>query len=321
MRVAVPAGLRDRIDGAVGYDAPADAVLIHKGLLGSVPLETLAKTSPLVPEFQNDVFLLFRLDGRSKVSRARPLTWLSRFLTRQRVSPLETYLDDVASARFAGSQRVFIHIPKTAGTSVFEAARQAAIRPLYLDDLTALQTAVPHLAAYDLIGGHVGFDALEAEIADAQYFAIVREPLERLVSVAGHARRPGERIESFSPVMRFLAENSLRAFLDRMEGRIELRVQQWMLTGKMQPSQALTRERLERIAVATTEGLDRFLHRQGASLGIDPARLPRLNVTRDRQSLVSQAEIDEAVAAHGDMIEAARDLYRLVREQELDREA
>ncbi|NDW07868.1 sulfotransferase family 2 domain-containing protein [Jiella pacifica] len=314
--IAVPAAIEGEVRGAVSYGEPADAILIHKGWISRVPLERLRQVAHWKPAFENDVFILMSAKRlRSpRFLRRRPII---PFLLRSRpLAPIRSHLEDVDGRRFAGRQTVFVHISKAAGTSLFEAARRRAVRPLYLDDRLALKAAAPHLAAHDLIGGHVGFDALHAEIGDARYFAVVRDPLERLVSVAGHARRPGERVESFNSVMRFLAKGTLRDFLDRPGGPAELRLQQVMLTGKAEPSAELTCARLERITVGTVDGLDRFLARHRSSLGIDPADLPRLNVTRDRSSLVPQAEIDEAVAAHGQMIEDARAFYDLVRWRE-----
>ena len=314
--IAVPAAIAGEVRGAVSYGEPAEAILIHKGWISHVPLERLRQIADWTPAFENDVFILMSAEPlRSELFLRRPPI-VPHWLRSRRVAPIRSHLEDVDGRRFAGRQTVFVHISKAAGTSLFEAARRRAVRALYLDDRSALEAAAPHLAAHDLIGGHVGFDALHAAIGDARYFAVLRDPLERLVSVAGHARRPGERVDSLNSVMRFLAEGTLRDFLDLPGGRTELRLQQVMLTGKAEPSAELASARLEEITVGTVDGLDRFLARHGSSLGIDPADLPRLNVTRDRNSLVPQAEIDAAVAAHGDTIEDARAFYDLVRQRE-----
>ncbi|MCQ0987358.1 hypothetical protein [Jiella marina] len=115
-----------------------------------------------------------------------------------------------------------------------------------------------------------------------------------------------------------MRETRLKAFLDTRGGRLEVFMQNWIIGGNAGPlPEAHMREKLDQIAAGTVEDLDGFLARHGHHLRIGPGDVPRKNVTANRDALVPQEEVDEALEAHGDMLEEAREIYRMVRQREL----
>ena len=315
---AVPPELIDQIDGAVQYSEKADALLLHKGRMQTVPLERLRLAVRGEAIFANDVFVLYLdSDKASKRFRDRLARSVRGLTEREHRRPVPSYLREVDEGRFAGAQKVFIHVPKTGGHSIFNAVAAQSIRPIYFRRGTELDLATPHLSACDLIGGHFPYHVFRSRLGPARYFAILRDPLERLISAAGHARRPDMDIATLSPALRLLRTIPLRHFVDREEGITELRLQHWMLTGSSHPSSELMEQRLEEITVGTLEGMDRYLSNRGRFLDVAFADFPRLNVTPKRSTLVPPEEIEELVSTHGDLFEDAQDLYRMVRRQEV----
>jgi hypothetical protein len=83
----------------------------------------------------------------------------------------------------------FLHIPKTAGTSVSNILSQIAegkdlkfVRPVLIDHLID----TPNWEKFDLLAGHLGLLPLEYKF---DYFTVLRDPLERLHSHYSHVTR------------------------------------------------------------------------------------------------------------------------------------
>ena len=310
--IAVPAELLSEVKGAVPYGSEAAAILLHKGRMNLLPLVQLREIAHWTPVLANNVFVLLSAVGTGK----GPDIPAAAQIDAAHLRPVMDYLKDVTTKRFAGKQRVLLHIPKTAGTSLFEAARQKAARALYLPEHSLLDGATTHFPGHDLIGGHVAYHAIAPRLGNVPYMAVVRDPLDRLISVAGHARRPEENVEQLGPNMRFLRAHSLRSFMEEGDGYAELFLQQWMLTGTHRPTVAVIEQQLDRIIVGTVERLDLFLSRSGKHLGVVAEDVKRLNVTSNRNGLVPQDEIDDLIAKFGNQIEEAREPNRIVAAQE-----
>jgi hypothetical protein len=83
----------------------------------------------------------------------------------------------------------FLHIPKTAGTSIsqtlFQIAQeknQVIVGPILLDHLVA----IPNWEESNILVGHLGLLPLDYKF---QYFTVLRDPLERLYSYYSHVKR------------------------------------------------------------------------------------------------------------------------------------
>jgi hypothetical protein len=98
----------------------------------------------------------------------------------------------------------FLHIPKTAGTSVSSVLSQIAenkglkmVGPILIDHLNQR----PNWEKSDLLAGHLGLLPLSYNF---QYFVILRDPLERLYSHYSHLKR-----DPAHPQHKILAETDL----------------------------------------------------------------------------------------------------------------
>lgn len=86
---------------------------------------------------------------------------------------------------------IFVHLPKTAGTS-FRAALcagfgEAAVSPSFAASLISPEEA-GRLAAYDVIAGHISMADVERHFPHAATFTILREPIDRALSWYSYAR-------------------------------------------------------------------------------------------------------------------------------------
>jgi len=107
---------------------------------------------------------------------------------------------------------IFIHIPKAAGSSFREslktaigASRVGWIGPRYsLEDLPAYE--FEHGQTFDLIGGHAPVSKyMRYYRENCQYFATLREPVSRVISLHSHiARRPEHHLHNELMEMTFL---------------------------------------------------------------------------------------------------------------------
>ena len=88
----------------------------------------------------------------------------------------------MAKNRLVHRKALFLHIQKTAGTSIVEAAKS-----VYGDDLIAhgdfLGRSADELSTVSFVSGHFGFEYVENLLADRFSFTFLRDPVERVVSL------------------------------------------------------------------------------------------------------------------------------------------
>lgn len=226
----------------------------------------------------------------------------------------------IAAYRRAGRLDCFLHIPKTAGTSLV-----AALHDLYGED-RSLRIDVPGdvaghskeemTAACDLIHGHMGWSV--AEPLATRMFTVLRDPIDRVLSLYNYWRSTelgtatifdGERID---PAVLLARELSFDDFV-RSDHR---RIRNDILNGQSlqiaasnddQGRAALAHlsndalfdrvmDHLGRMdAVGRVEDLDGFAHRLRRDLGI-ALHIERHNETVTKTTL--RAEVSDATLAH-----------------------
>jgi hypothetical protein len=209
---------------------------------------------------------------------------------RRHVTAFAQRLHAAEGRRLCPTRVVFLHLPKTAGSSVnayFKARLGGSWRgqALTVTDAALARPGMARLAAgARFVGGHFGAGALEAVGPDAFRFTVLRDPLERLASAwrffQSHRRRelhmPFDRIEAA------LASDHPRvvAALDNVMAR--------QLSGGASGSGDAA---VVAAAAETLRGLDRVAWQGSfdadfaeilAALGLPPAPAPlRANVTLD----------------------------------------
>jgi len=125
---------------------------------------------------------------------------------------------------------LFIHIQKTAGTSILEYARSK-----YHDNMVThgdfLNMDMDQIHKTAFVSGHFGFDYIESLLKYRYSFTFLRDPIERILSLYYFCRH---QPKSEFPIYRFAQELDLEKFLQAgfEPGRIKSHIwnhQTWML--------------------------------------------------------------------------------------------
>ena len=297
----------------------ATVLLLHKGQLAALRKPDLAliwRTWQCV--FANNAFICFTRDRRRGIDR--------RFTTQRRfMRPLERHLGSEQLRRRAGTV-FFLHIPKTAGTSIWHALGRQVPSKAYYASGEAFAFNPPAPGEFDLVGGHIPLHLLLPHLRPSDHLiGLLRDPTARFLSAFLHSRRECEDPTTFTPVMRAMREMELRAFLQTMDAQMELRQQLLMLGFEFDRpySPALDGMILEvaaevvrwpRAMFLTDDQIDVFTDRLCKLLGIRPVALRRLNRT-DRARLDPGVQEFQAVMPlieEGNRTE--RELYALARD-------
>ncbi len=108
---------------------------------------------------------------------------------------------------------VFFHIPKTAGTAVYEIIRANVAEDKFFSYKSPLELSFisdETLNSYDVIGGHAGFGILERIHRPVYAFTFLRDPVERTLSLYYYWKG---LVDSNSPGPAFIRDMSLEDFV------------------------------------------------------------------------------------------------------------
>jgi hypothetical protein len=198
-----------------------------------------------------------------------------------------------------GPLDVFVHVPKTAGTSL-----RAVLAQLYGDryahlpggihDLVAIDRFCGEAAVHDRIRaviGHIPYGVMEAMGRPCRYFTILRDPVDRAVSAYFYAR---ERVDNYSH--EDAMKNSFEAFVSLRRDRLQAESHIRYVVGIRQ-RRAVTRQDLEEakrllsdvyVVVGLFERLNEFVAMCAATYGWpDPTqiRIAKEKTTRTRPTI------------------------------------
>jgi hypothetical protein len=120
----------------------------------------------------------------------------------------------------------FVHIPKTAGTSVFHILRQFANGAAYFGTRKEFFKCTD-FEEYSVVGGHCWFSDIQnvRNRSEDFIFSILREPAERFISAVAHARRENENVAHFGPSMALMRRASLMDYIVSEFSEREIHIQ------------------------------------------------------------------------------------------------
>jgi len=202
------------IDAAKDYDV----IVAQKDALLTFPRNLISRLADYETVFENNVFFVLKRSGIRRRFQRKPADPQAHMReVMHRVSGLTAQLD-------------FVHIPKTAGTSVNQILRTTSIGYRYFSTHHAL-TACTDINEYSTVAGHFYLSKLLEKRGEnsGEVFTIVRNPIDRFLSAVGHARRAEEDPESFGPSMKAMRTMSLMGFMDTKFAGIEVAQTSWML--------------------------------------------------------------------------------------------
>jgi len=275
-------------------------LVLHKGLLTSLrKAEIRGVAAQWQWIFANEVFLVF-----SRVHRAAKNLRCNANSAHWR--PLVRYL---ASARLRRrhSKIVYVHVPKTGGTSMWASLTKAFPSHVYYPTLRAYLNNPPEPDEYDLIGLHFSPSALLPSLRQEDWvLAMVRNPAERLLSAVMHARRETEDVMTFTPAARAMREMEFARYLVTDFGRVEARLQLIMfgtahgqsadaLSDAEMLCRALTFAQRDNVILAPSERSADFIELIARRIGFRPGPLRRLNAHEPGNAVAVPDETRNAV--------------------------
>jgi len=296
----------------------ADVLFLHKGKIGGIK-KTFLRYLMLAWRciFANEVFVC--------LVRKRSLAAELPLASEEHLGRVRQYIHSRIYKRIPGTV-FFVHLPKAAGTSVWNFLSERVPSSIYYDTLEGFLYNPPRRGEYDLVGGHVPLPIMAPYIgADDHVAGVLREPTARFRSAFLHSRRQSEDPATFSPIMRAMRDGSLAAFLATPDGQMELRQQLLMLGHDLSRDysermdaeiyrKALSWIRDGRSLFRTVEQLDDLIPRLEALLAIEPCEtvLPTENASVPALSDAGLKEFEAQFATieAGNAIE--RSLYAVV---------
>jgi hypothetical protein len=167
-------------------------LVLHKGQLTSLPKAELCR---IAKEWQwifaNEVFVV--LSRSPKIRRD-----VRRSADNLHYQPLVRFLSS-ASLRKRRSKIVYVHVPKTGGTSMWASLTRAFPSHVYYPNLRAYLSHPLAPEEYDLIGVHFSPTVLLGSLGkDDWLIGMVRDPTQRFLSGVMHSRRATEDPQTFT---------------------------------------------------------------------------------------------------------------------------
>jgi hypothetical protein len=297
--------------------ADTTVLVLHKGRLAGIQKHDLRNISREWQWiFANEVFVV--LSRYAKIRRD------VRFgLAFIHCWPVIRFLRS-ASLRRRRSRIVYIHVPKTGGTSMWEALKRAFPSHVYYSSMNACLTNPPASDDYDLIGLHFSPTVLSSYLSEDDWIVgMVRQPTERFLSGIVHSRRESEDPETFTFSMKAMREMDLIDYLMTEYGRYEARLQLMTfgpdyrqaadaLSDEELLSSALAFARRGNVFLAPSERSHAFNRFVGKRLVFRPRALGRLNANEPAMHAAYISEFNRAVGLIDEINAREREFYDFV---------
>lgn len=185
-----------------------DYFVLHKGMLLSLDFHHLDLILGKKCVYANGVFAIFDL----KQTRDR----ISEALFYEDIRSANQDYQDAKEEAINSRKLVFLHIPKSAGTSLYESLRRQSARSLYITGANAYlnkkKGGFDHL---NILAGHFSRRNITEKFAPGtpiDWVTILRNPVERLLSMVQHARRSD--IENYGSAIVEMREKSISELLE-----------------------------------------------------------------------------------------------------------
>jgi len=197
---------------------------------------------------------------------------------------------------------VFLHIPKTAGTSLVHLLSKKFAERSLLRIYAPEQCRLSHAQLAELItpdtrciSGHIPYGIHEATSQSCQYFSMVRNPLDRVVSHYYFTRSQDPETHPLREVIQFCQSHSIVEFLEAYPHVVYEQI--YLIggdktTGPVALETALDKVQSSRVKVGLTEDYFRSSHWLFQELGLGNPSFPirRKNRGSARQQLDKKTE-------------------------------
>jgi hypothetical protein len=295
----------------------ATVLILHKGQLTSVAKVDLRRVSDEWQWiFANEVFIVFSRSEKIK-------TDVRRGSDIVHCKPLIRFLSS-ASLRKRHSKIVYVHVPKTGGTSMWASLTRAFPSHVFYPSIHAYLSHPPAPEDYDLIGLHFSPTFLLPSLSDDDWvIGMVRHPTQRFLSGVMHSRRRAIDPETFTPSAKAMREAELTEYLATDLGRYEARLQLITFGADLRQSpivpsdgemlrSAVAFSRRDNVILAPSERSPAFRGFLANRLAFRPGALGRLNVNEPGTRSAHFREFSRAVGLINEINAREREFYEFV---------
>jgi hypothetical protein len=292
-------------------------LVLHKGLFTSLPK---AKLRGIADQWQwifaNEVFVVF--SRAEKIKRD-----VRRTAAIVHCRPLMRFLHS-AVLRKRRSKIIFVHVPKTGGTSMWAALTRAFPSHVYFANIQAYLSNPPALEDYDLIGLHFSPSVVLQSLSEEDWvIGMVRHPTQRFLSGVMHFRREAEDVATFTASAKAMREMRLADYLATDLGRLEARLQLITFGSANRQSletsseeellySALAFSRRENVVLAPSERSHAFTEFLARRLSFRPGALRRLNANDPATCAAHHAEFESAISLVTSINAREREFYNFI---------
>ena len=193
-------------------------LVLHKGQFTSLPkaeLQHVAEEWQWI--FANEVFVVLSRSRKIKEDVRRSGDFIH-------CRPLTRFLSS-ASLRKRRCRIVYVHLPKTGGTSMWASLTRGFPSHVFYPSFRAYLSNPPAKDDYDLIGLHFSPSVLLSSLCEDDWvIGMVRDPTRRLLSAVMHSRREKDT-ETFTASTKAMREMHLAQYVATDLGRLEARPQ------------------------------------------------------------------------------------------------
>jgi Sulfotransferase family len=295
----------------------ATVLVLHKGQMTSLPKAELQKVSDEWQwVFANQVFIVLTRSQKIKSDVRR-----SPDVVHCR--PLVRFLQS-SSLRRRRSKIVYVHVPKTGGTSMWASLTRAFPSHVFYPSIHTYLRHPPAPEDYDLIGLHFSPALLLPSLSDDDWvIGMVRHPTQRFLSGIMHSRRGTADPETFTASAKAMRAMQVTEYLLTDYGQAEARLQ--LITfgtdygrfGDMRSdnellSSALAFAQRQNVILAPSERSDVFRQFLAKRLSFRPGKLGRLNSNEPAMRAAHLTEFNEAVGLIDAINAREREFYDFV---------
>jgi hypothetical protein len=229
-----------------------------------------------------------------------------------------------AALRKRRSKIVYVHVPKTGGTSMWASLTRAFPSHVYYPSIHTFLRNPPAPDDYDLIGLHFSPTVLLPDLSEDDWLiGMVRHPTDRFFSSVLHCRRETEDPETFTRSAKAMREMKLVDFLATDLGRFEARLQLITFGADYRQSSdevselemlysALALARRPNSILALSECSDTVRKFLAKRLSFRPGPLGRLNVNDPALHAAHLSEIGPAVELVNSINAGEREFYDFI---------
>jgi Sulfotransferase family len=292
-------------------------LVLHKGLFTSLPKAKLRRIADQWQWiFANEVFVVFSRTEKIKSDVRRTAAIVH-------CRPLMRFLHS-AALRKRRSKIIYVHVPKTGGTSMWASLTRAFPSHVYFPNIQAYLSNPPTLEDYDLIGLHFSpFVVLQSLSEEDLVIGMVRHPTQRFISGVMHSRRKTEDVATFTAAAKAMREMRLSDYLATDFGQLEARLQlitfgtanrQSLETSSEEELlySALAFSRRENVVLAPSERSHAFTEFLAKRLSFRPGALGRLNANDPAMYAAYLAEFKSAIRLVTSINAREREFYDFI---------